>query len=480
MADPVYTLGLELAPGSLTNVTSWCLRGSWSRAIADVFEPLAVGDGSFELANDVGSFSTLLNSNLKVGRRIALTAVHGGSAFNLFSGRVKSFSTRPFIGERTTVLGVVTEVDRLSRMTFSTSMFVGFRTASLYTEIMSRCAVQSFAIDSDADDEIPFAWYRDTPSVSAVDALVKSGNYQIYQDGAGTFRMRGRNWDFMASAVATLDTTVPNSAVFDLNDSVGLGSVINKMRAGGLPRGVDTNVATLAYIGSPLQLPSSGGIGFFLNFSDPRNSLTETPVQSIAVQVSSQDFYAAANPDGTGINYTSTLSISLTRFGASVVASIFNGAPACFLTRFQLLGNPVLAGAEIQALTEDSSSQAIYGLVEMSLSDVLIPDRDFLSDYTSEVIRDRKEPRHNESLVLKNDFPGVISFEIGDVLAIINSLSGVNSMWYVRGMSHEVELASGLEHTATYLLEQKPSDRNLLILDHPTRGTLDGTNVLGS
>jgi len=472
MPDPVYTLALELAVDSLTQVQSHCLRASYSRKITDAFSPLEPDEGIFEFVNDVGSYSPLLNSGLLIGRRVELSATHGGSSYNLYSGRVKRISTRPVLGERSTVIEALSSIDQLQKQRLDTGIFVDYNAASLFTEIMTRSAITSFTADV-LYDTVPFAWYRDRNAANALDQLVQSGYYQLYADGAGTMKLKSRYFAAFATSVDTIDVQAQ-----DMNYAISDGSVVNRAVIRALPRKQSSDVATLAYLANPVVLPASGHAGFFISFLDPRDFATPTAVGSIETLVASQDYYAAQNSDGTGTNFTSALSLNMAVFGASAVTSIFNSNSAdVYLTRFQARGYPILAGTELSVKYDDTSSQNVYGLKEAAFEANLLTNYEFMRDLANVIVGDRKEPRDEFSVAMVNEFPNILQYQVGDAMSLVNSLTGVNSTWSIRRINHEITLARGLEHVAKFEFDRL-SPRPWLILDHPTYGKLDSGRQL--
>mgnify|MGYP001583873012 FL=1 len=67
-------------------------------------------------------------------------------------------------------------------------------------------------------------------------------------------------------------------------------------------------------------------------------------------------------------------------------------------------------------------------------------------------------------------FPGVN-------VAVVNSNSGVNSLWVVRRVLHDVTLASGFDHVMQVEAEFF-NDRPWFVLDHTVRGQLSNGNQL--
>lgn len=471
MTEPVYTLGVELSVGSFTNLTSYCERAAFGRSLWTLFSPPVVDSAHFQIANDLGNYSPLRQSGLQPGRLISFSAVHSTETFPLFYGRIKQILTKPGLTDRTTVIEAVTEIDRLGRTRLRTGMFTNIQINSLFTEVMTRVGVASFTAGNGLSKKVQFAWYQEHTAVNALQELIDSGLHEAFVDGAGTFRLRER-YGFNSSGFVV--NTLVNDAFMDLNYTLSDATIMNRLRVTAQPRYQSSNVATLAFLSQPVPIPSSGSIGFFAAFRDPSNfGVIGAPVGSIVALVASQDYYASANSDGTGTNYTASLSLSMTTYAGTAVCSLYSAVSStAYLSRFQIRGYPILTGVDFSIVTDDASSQSLYGVVERALADVLVTDRDYLSAYGVSLVADQAAPRDALSLVLKNEFPQMLKLDMGHFLSIVNSPTGINSAWAIRSAAHEIELSAGLSHTATYDLELQNITPTIIV----DSATFDGTN----
>ena len=225
------------------------------------------------------------------------------------------------------------------------------------------------------------------------------------------------------------------------------------MKINSNPRRVATSVATVGVLNAPLMIPSSGAVGFWLTYQDPDYGNAPTPVASFQSQVASTDYYAAVASDGTGADKTSTLSVRLTRFGETAVATVVNGTSGdVWLTRFNILGYPVRDTGYVGAQVDDSSSQAVYGLRSLVLDGNLIQDYSYLSSLATHVLSAHKNASPDLNITLVNEFPFILQREIGDSLAFVNSVTGVNSPWAIFGMRHSIDISDGVRHQTEYEL----------------------------
>lgn len=389
----------------------------------------------------------------------------------LFFGRITDISLSSRLGARTTVIEATDDWDRVGRLTYNTSLYINTNVRSFYTALMSQSMVNSFSVDAIVDT-FDFAWYRDRPAISALFEITQSGAYQMVVDGAGTFYLRDRYWAAFSTGVGSY------SQPFDLRIGLSQESVINQMKINTIPRRIATSAQTVAFISAPLLIPGSSHIGFWVNFKDPDEATEDVPVASLAALVSSQDYYGAANSDGTGTNLTANLSLNFTPFAASAVASIFNGSgTAAYLTRFQVRAYPASRLPSVGVQIDAASSQTKFGLKSIVIENQLSQNRPFLESLAQTVVADRDDGRENVRLTLLNEFPDVLRNLNGDSVSVVDSLTGGTGQWRIRGINHDLTLASGLRHTVVYDMEPFVGTP-YLVLDHATFGQLDNGRVL--
>lgn len=402
----------------------------------------------------------------------AFIAEEDGGTYPLFYGRILRTQSRPTVGDhQITVVEALSDADRLKRTTLTSSLFRDINAASLFTEIMSLSNVASFSSDQ-LFDEIPYAWYQDRPATDAIQELIESGNYNLFIDGGGVVRLKSRYGGFFANVVGSLDQ------FYDLSYTLDPDAIINSLKLNTVPRAQATTVNTIAVLAGGLTIPASGSVGFWLTFQDPEAGNVITPVGSMITPVASQDYYASVNSDGSGGDLTSALTVSFQRFGATVVCSIFNGGGTeAQLVRFQLRGYPVRGLATLGFKYDSSSSQQSYGVRALEVSNALIQDYNYLRDLAQTLVEERRAPQDGLDFTLVNEFPQVLQYEVADRLSVVNSVTGVNSEWFIGSMRHDVSFVGGLRHEANYTGEYY-QDRPWLILDDPEYGKLDNGRQL--
>lgn len=431
--------------------------------------PLVVFDPDTRANSGDTSFSSRLGNVWTLVSSVFLNT--DTTSYALFSGILDSVQLAPLLKDQTAVITARSVISRLDRVFLTTPLFQNITAQSLFTEIMSRSAVNSFTCDA-LIDAIPNIWYTNRPATDALYELVQGGNYKLVVDGAGTFNLHNRYWGGLTTATASLDS------FFDFNYTLDPSTILNDVKVIAQPRKLNTGIQTICYINSAIALPSSGYAGFWLTFQDPRQPSASIPVASYITPVSSTDWMVNAAADGTGTDYTSTASFTMTAYGATAVCTVFNGnANATYLTKFQIRGYTMDLLPTLSFTNQDSSSISTYGDRGLTLDNEIIENYNYMAQLCQALVLDRAQPRDLIRVVKKNQFPFILSAQVGDVLAVVNSVSGVNSQWSIQAIHHSIELQNGLEHTLAMDI-QYFSSYPWLILDDAVRGKLDSGRVL--
>jgi hypothetical protein len=394
-----------------------------------------------------------------------------GSEYPLFYGRTTMIRNQPINGYVSTIIEATSDHARLAHRFITTPLLRSINAASLFTEICSLSDVSSFTSDI-LNDTVEFAWYRDVTAAHALDELVQSGNYKLVVDGAGTLKLKNRYW-------GAFDTTVgSHDSFFDLTYRLTPDKIVNEAKIHATPRLVVTDTTTVYYLGSPVTIPGSSSVGFFVDFTDPVLGGARSPVASVHALVSSQDYFASVNSDGTGSVLTSVLSMNVAVFGSTAVVSIFNGgSDIAYLSRLQFRGYPIRELPPIGFKSESSSSQSVYGRKGVEVTNVLIQHHAYMRDLADSIVTEKQNPQDEVEMTLVNKWPAIFAYEAGQVLSVVNSLTGVNSPWTIVAMDHEINLADGVRHEARFVMDAFV-ERPYLVLDHATFGKLSDGRVL--
>ncbi len=468
---------------------------AWNGALDEVYYWGRGVTNSEAAEHAVGSFSNLagLLGYWGFDEDIGLTAYDGTSRGNdatvlggaaraagicpvqsyaIFKGWIKEFHTSPMTGKRTAIVTAQDVVNRLDNTFITTSLFQNTNPASLFTAVMSLCGVSSFSADALPGDLIQFAYFRDANARTAVQDILNFGYYKLAQDGAGTLTLRNRYFGILGLSVQTL------SQFADFTLIQNEDQLLNSVKIQASPRRTSATVNTVTWLQQKLAIPASSSIGFWLTYVDPVAVTVPTPASSLTVPVASADFLCNAQSDGAGTDLTNQQSVTCTFYGEAAVCSMFNGTGnVAIVNKFQIRGFSAQQQPTISSVQDDGSSQAVYGKHQLAFADDLLWDKVFMDSYAQGLVLDRKEERPVLTFNRRNDWRTCLPLDVGQLVSVVESLSGVNSQWTITGVRHSVALAQGLEHVFGFDAEYY-NDKRFFILDDPVRGTLDAGNVL--
>ena len=261
--------------------------------------------------------------------------------------------------------------------------------------------------------------------------------------------------------------------------ALSANDVVNRVKLDSDPRKVSTSVNTVAWLEEVVSIPASSSIGFWLSYVDPVEINVPTPAMSLTTPVRSTDWLLNTASDGSGSNSLTTVgSLNITMFAESAVASLFNGSGVtAYVNKFQIRGFSVQGKPHRQIQTDNTSSQSVYGLRDMVLSNDMWRVRSFMQDLSQMYLDDAFEPHERVDFSFVNEFDSMLIPQVGDLVRLVNEPSQINSVFSISGVRHDVQLAAGLEHRVTYRGEYF-ANRNWLILDHLTYGKLDSGRTL--
>lgn len=477
MTNPVYTVEMEMVSGSYTNITNDVLQVSINRSVNYLFSNTRAGTCVLELDNFIGNYSPdnaagdyagLLRPDLP----LRVHASHSGSTHVLFTGTIDEYTVQPALDSpRRTTISARDQIKTLANKTITSSLFTNINADQLFTSVLSLAGVSSQSIDTMAD-VIPFAWFRDDNAVQAIQSLLNAGHWSSYVSGNGAFNIKNRYFDQAGvSAVGSY------SEMFNLSYSKNADKVYNDITIEAQPRNAGVS-ATIALLQNAVAIPASSHVSFFLEYVDPVTN-EPVPATNLITPVSSQDYQAWLTPSGTITNYTNALSLSITFFGQTAVQTIFNShSNQVYLTKYQVRGDPVVLKSKISAKVEQTSSQSIYGKLDFTLTNDFIGQLGFAQEYAEFLKLRHEEPFPILNMSIRNEWPAILGYELGEVLNIVNTHVGISSNMVIRSLTHDIDLSRGVVHQFSTGMELFHDD-NLLILDDLSLGLLDAARVVG-
>ncbi|MBI4185290.1 MAG: hypothetical protein HY521_14960 [Proteobacteria bacterium] len=446
------------------------------RRAADLFERLSAGRADLVLENAGAAYSPEQAGGpyvLKVGDALAVKAVtEQGSVYGLFSGHVERYGVNPAPERRTTHLQAADRARLLKR-----SINLGLRAeapvGSLFAEVLSTAGVApEYRAVAGIADRAPYAFLDNLSGGDAFDRLLRTGAHHGYVSGAGRITVRGRNFDLLATSVASYaDFAALGFALADER-------VVNDARVSGEPREA-TGVSTIAWLDETQTLAAGAGVSFVLGFLDPETRERATPAMSLVAPDAGTDYALAAAPDGTGADLSSGAVVSLAAFATSALVTVTNAnAGPAYLTRFQLRGVPLRRKPAFIAQAEGASSQAVFGRRTLAIESDMIGDVLKAADYAAYLVDRFAEPAGDLAVAIKNRFPDVLARELLERVTLVESHTGVASDYVIEGLAHTVSFERGVEHVLEMSLH-RAAPKAYLVLDSDPAGRIDAARTLG-
>lgn len=475
---PEYRVGIDMTNGgSFTNITSggFVQQMSWGRQIASIRDDIKDGDATLILDNVDGRFSPEYTAGTYYGqltrnREMKIEVVFQGSKHALFHGYTESFAVNPEIGDRTASIECVDRMGKIGDRKLDMPLLSEYPVSSLVSVVLSHAGLTATQQSVDTLGEIvPYAAFGEEKASKALEEIIQVGDYRAFVAGNGVVRFAGRQFGNEGTSVASFNEFLSFPYEFG-----GL-PVANQVRITSEPKRVRTSVGTVGYIEEAIAIPATSHLAFELDFVDSDDENTSrTPAASVTVAA----FTANANSGGGGADKTSAVSRAIATFAKTAVTTFYNSdSGEVFITEYVLRGYSLQNLAEISVVSDDSSSQALYGLSAFEISSDMIGRQAYAKLYSDYVLEELKGVTAQVGATIKYDPANptsneIFKMELGQVISITESLTGVNSAFTVVGMEHEVRMSAGQEHTVNLDL-RRYLDRRWLIADHATQGQAD-------
>jgi len=476
VTTPTYAVEVEFESGSYTDITPDVTTISISRNLGGVFFQLEPGDCRFSLHNPSGKYSpdnpnSSLAGLLRPALNMRVRATHSSSTYNLFTGTIDEWSVQPALESQSANASARDRIRDMRNRTITTSLISNGNVGSLFAIVFSLSEVSTWSIDA-LNQTVPFTWFKEKRADRAVQELIDSGYYSVFADGGGVVRVKNRHFEAIATTQASYDEFM--TLAYALTDDELLNEALIKSR----PRSPESAETVVGSLTGALSIQASSWISFFLDYLDP-DTLEPIPAKDLVTPVSSTDWLTNANSDGSGSNTTATSSVTATLFAETVVATVFNGTGTeTFLTKFNIRGKPLRRAPPLTGKAESNSSQSLYGRRVFTLESDLIGNFNFAQDYAQYLVDQFAYPIPDVGGSIVNDFPSMLGAEVGDLMHLTNSITGIASLHMITRLEHSIDLSNGNRHVLE-LGFQLRSSGNFLILDNDPLGKLDTDRVLG-
>jgi hypothetical protein len=163
----------------------------------------------------------------------------------------------------------------------------------------------------------------------------------------------------------------------------------------------------------------------------------------MAAMVSGTDYIASANEDGSGANLTANLTAT-PAFGTEAVIFTLTASATLWVQTLQVKGKGVYTDTTIQSVIEDTVSQAIHGVIPLSLDFKYQADARKAQTYCAYVISTEALPKKNVDACPMwanagiSRMMGFLQLEPGMKAEFIESQTATSAEYFIQGYSAEI------------------------------------------
>ena len=223
-------------------------------------------------------------------------------------------------------------------------------------------------------------------------------------------------------------------------------NVLNRFTAYAVPRRVDTSAQILFKLDAPIPIASGQTITIRGTYANPDGGLPiNANPDDMITPVVTTDYRGFANSDGTGTEFTASLTVTPSYGTEGFAHTVYNGSSTSgYVTLFNCRGYGIYTYNPIEHQANDSTSQDEYGIISESITQKYKNDLAYGTLYVDMVIDDEKDPRTVVKRVFLNGnknesvLYAFLQLEVGDLIRVTEDKSNVDSYYFIEGVSYQV------------------------------------------
>ena len=247
---------------------------------------------------------------------------------------------------------------------------------------------------------------------------------------------------------------VTSSYTFD-NDmmamDVGYGKALaNRIKTNAYPRETDTSYIVMWKLNKAIRVAGNTTIGPFRGtYRNPTGGSKTMKGSDLQTPVATTDYVGHVNEDGSGTDKTADMVVTVTFGATDFEYSIENTSSVALWTggtagKFQVRGKGVYFDDQSTNVVDDATSQAAYGMKELTIDMKYQDDPTLVKDYAEYYLDVKKDPYKTiESITLNanrdtNNIEAFLNTEPGSRVTVIEDMSAVNDDFYIMGYDAEI------------------------------------------
>lgn len=421
-----------------------------------------------------------------IGTLVRVTYTSGGTSQVKFYGRIAEIDPDIGIaGERSVQVTATDYMDILAtRKIPALDVQIDKTPDALINTIVAALDTTPLATDYSADS-ITFPYSLDKERVEATTALTalqrvcKSSRGYLYvrptTTSAETLVYQTHN-DRIPSVSETIDNIMTAATV-----RRALDNIYNRVKFIITPRTIDTSAVVLAQYNRTIELEAGEEKTITMYYRDPTGAGRRVSGIDMQTPVAGTDYKFGSSDGADDLN--SDLGVTVDFGGNSAEVTLKNNASSKgYVTGLQLQGKGVYTYDPVEIRKEDAASVAAYGLRELVYDNPYLTSDTMAESLAATMLNYYADPveilEGVEIVANRNaaEASAVLSIDIGDGVKILESVSGVDNIYFVNGVEYNYE--NGILR-ATWHVTLSDVSPDVFILDSATNGILD-TNTLGA
>ena len=390
---------------------------------------------------------------LGIGVRLALT--YGSPTYFKWRGTLESIDLVPGVaGTRVVACSCVDWMDDAAKYPVSViPTAFDQRSDEVFTALLAAVPKRPAAIEIDPGVDtypIVFDTLRDetTRALAALQNLAMSELGYIYLKGdavqGGTLVFEARN----RRPAATEDLfTLDDTRQIDLRMSNARAGVTTQVKVTAHPRAADATGVLFSLSGAAPSVAPGNSLPLNCQYRDPNTgAYARVGAQDIEDLVAGTDYVANSAADGSGTVLTSAMSVAIAKGGNSAIVTVTNtGGTLAYLTQLQIRGKAIPDYQSVTLTADDADAQVNYGLNVLDLDMPLQDDAATAAEVGQYLLQIYGTPRTNISQVTflatesEDLLIQMLTREISDRIAIVETLSGVNDSFFLNSVDLEIQ-----------------------------------------
>lgn len=454
-----YQVLLQYTVSSTVDVTADVAEIEYERKLSTFRRSMEAGRGQVTLHNVYGRYSPtnqIAGIPLPLSLGIKITGVSSGSGGDivLFQGTIDEYSVS--LDKPQTATFRIADMGKLlvERESFTTLDQQPSNVTSLLNEACLFAGLTTAQISvSNLNDTRLNVGYGHMPAGEIIHDIIKTGGHLAFVGRGGVVRVEPRYWDSSQSAITTYTSFSSFDYAYTDED------VINKIVGRGTfwaPAGGNFNIEAGM---DNVIVPGSTEVVELFDYVESGDNI-------MAAGSIVNGYLATVTGTGGGDITDSVQVFTDANYATSTLIKFQNFGPLTAHVRsiVLLMLAPFRVRAEGMRYRDCASSQAVYGVREISIESIAWEPYSAALVYAEFIFANYSTPKPRIGVSVKNDYPYVLTADLGNQLALINTEVGVDGNYIIYGARERITHGEGWVHQVSYELEQQLVPRPTLHL----------------